>query len=194
MSDRGTFVDAVAALGRAFDELDRPWMVIGGVAVIAHGIPRATIDVDATVSGVGLDLETLLSTLGRHGIVPRIHDAGAFARQHQVVLVEHSASKVPVDISLAWLPFEDEAIEHRVTAEFAGTRLPLPRPEDLLIYKLVAARPRDLDDAERLIALYRCEMDLARVSRVIGQFCDILEDASRVGHLQDLLARAGLRA
>jgi hypothetical protein len=194
MSDPGAFADAVAALGRAFDELGRPWMVIGGVAMIAHGIPRATIDVDATVSGVGLNLDTLLSTLGRHGIVSRIPDAGAFARQHQVVLVEHSDSKVPVDISLARLPFEDEAIGHRVTAEFAGTRLPLPRPEDLLIYKLVAARPRDLDDAERLPALHGRKMDLARVSRVIRRFCDILEDASRVDHLHDLLARAGLRA
>jgi hypothetical protein len=32
--------DALAALARALDETGAPWMIIGGIAVIAHGVRR----------------------------------------------------------------------------------------------------------------------------------------------------------
>lgn len=36
---------ALAALAAAFRDLDRPAMLIGGLAAIARGIPRQTIDI-----------------------------------------------------------------------------------------------------------------------------------------------------
>ena len=39
------FLEALDALGRALDEVDAPSMIIGGVAVIALGIPRLTVDI-----------------------------------------------------------------------------------------------------------------------------------------------------
>lgn len=44
------FSEALRALVAALDELGAPAAIIGGVAVIVHGVPRATVDVDATVS------------------------------------------------------------------------------------------------------------------------------------------------
>ena len=49
-------------------------MIIGGIAVIARGVPRQTIDIDATVAAADLDLEQLLSTLAAHRITPRIEN------------------------------------------------------------------------------------------------------------------------
>jgi len=43
--------DALAAPTRALDEAGAPWMVIGGIAVIAHGVRRFTTDIDAAVLG-----------------------------------------------------------------------------------------------------------------------------------------------
>lgn len=43
------FVGVLRALQKAFIAIDAPFMVIGGVAVIAHGVPRATVDVDGLV-------------------------------------------------------------------------------------------------------------------------------------------------
>jgi hypothetical protein len=186
------FPEAVAALGRALDRLGRPWMVIGGLAVIAHGVPRTTLDADATVSGPGLVPVDALRALEEQGIVARIPDAAQFAGRSHVLLVRHEASGVPIDISLAWLPFEDEALARAVRREFAGATLPFVQPEDLVIYKLVAARPRDLEDAERLLVLHGTRMDLARVADTVDAFCDVLEDACRRQLLATLFERAGL--
>ena len=49
-----------------------PSMIIGGIAVIAAGVPRQTIDVDATVLGREVPLEDVVAALARQGISPRI--------------------------------------------------------------------------------------------------------------------------
>jgi hypothetical protein len=41
--------DAIRALTQALDECHSPAMLIGGIAVIARGIPRHTDDVDGTI-------------------------------------------------------------------------------------------------------------------------------------------------
>lgn len=42
-----TFAVALRALKQSLDELDAPFAVIGGIAVIFQGVPRATSDIDA---------------------------------------------------------------------------------------------------------------------------------------------------
>ena len=148
-----SFGEALAALSRAMSRLGRPWMIIGGLAVIVHGAPRSTLDADATVAGSGLPIEDLLAALIGEGFTTRIPDALRLARTAHVLIVRHEPSGIPADISLAWLPFEEDALARAKTLEFAGVALPFVQPEDLLVYKLLADRPRDLDDAERMLIL-----------------------------------------
>jgi len=108
------------------------------------------------------------------------------------VLLHHARSGVPIDISLAWLPFETEAIQHARETDFAGVRIRVPRPDDLVVYKLVAARPRDVDDAEKLLAIHGRTLDLPRVRRLLEEFCRALEDPSRLETFERLLRTTGL--
>ena len=185
------FLEALDALRRALDEVDAPSMIIGGVAVIALGVPRLTIDIDATVAAQDLNIERLVEALGRQGIQPRIPDALGFARARQIFLGVHQASGTPVDVSLAWLPFEDEALSASSVCDYAGVRIRIPRPEDLLIYKIIASRPRDLQDAEGLLVLHIATMDVDRVRRVVKQFAEVLDDTERPEALERLIRKAG---
>lgn len=185
------FVDALAALCRALAEAEARWMIIGGVAVIALGVPRLTVDIDATVSAQALDVDRLVEALGRHAIQPRIPDAVAFARARQVFLSVHEPSGTPVDVSLAWLPFEDEALAASTTCDYAGVAIRIPRPEDLVIYKVIASRPKDLQDAEGLLVLHAPMMDLGRVRRVVKQYAEVLEDDKRPKVLERLIRKVG---
>lgn len=84
-----SFVDSLRALRAALDELRVPWLVIGGLAVIARGVPRFTADVDATFVGDDVPLERVFAVLARHAIEPRLDGAIEFARQQHVLLVRH---------------------------------------------------------------------------------------------------------
>src|SRR3990170_7967596 len=87
---------------------DHRGMIIGGIAVIALGYPRVTTDIDATMA-VPLDaLDDVLARFEQFGFLPRIDDAAGFGRTSHVLLMKHAASGVPVDVSIAMLPFEEE--------------------------------------------------------------------------------------
>jgi hypothetical protein len=179
---------AVAALQRALSRAGKH-MLIGGVAVIARGVRRLTDDVDATVWAEGLELRGLLRKLAEHRIVPRIDDALAFARRSQVLLLQHEPSGVDIDLSLAWLPFESEALDRADLVSIGRRRIAVATAEDLIIYKAIAARERDLSDIQRLFEIHGSDIDLARARRIVRQLAGVLERPELVSTL-DRLARA----
>lgn len=180
---------ALRALAGALRELDVPAMVIGGIAVIARGVPRQTVDIDAAVWAEGLDLDHLVDVLARHDLEPRIADALTFARQRQVLLLRHRPSATPLEISLAWLPFERAALERAESFDFGGVRIPIAQAEDLVIYKAVAWRERDRSDIERLLLRYGHQVDLGRVRTLVRQFADALDEPERVEQFEALVRR-----
>lgn len=60
MSASETLVGVLRALKDAFERSDVRFMVIGGFAVIARGIARATADIDAVAWGSDVDLDAVL--------------------------------------------------------------------------------------------------------------------------------------
>ncbi len=182
-------LQALAALNRALAGLDAPAMIIGGIAVIARGVPRLTVDVDATVWGADVSLEGLFSSLGAQQIVPRIPDAEEFARRRQVLLLEHRPTGTPLEVSLGWLPFEREALERASSVDFGGQTIVVPQVADLLVYKAVAWRDRDKEDVERLLVLHGDEIDLERVRTLVRQFAEALEEPDRVEEFEALVRR-----
>ena len=132
---KSTIGAAVRAVALAISALPAPAMIIGGIAVIARGAPRLTRDVDATVAGGTIELPALLDALRAYEVVPRIPDVMAFAAANQVVLLTHRPSGVDVDVSIAWLPFELEALAAAEHLVIAGAEVAVARAEDLIIYK-----------------------------------------------------------
>jgi predicted nucleotidyltransferase len=180
---------ALTAVARALSALGSPGMLIGGFAAAAHGVPRLTRDIDVTVSGRGLDLDHLLRVLEESGIRARIEDAVAFAREHQVLLVRHGASGVDVDVTIAWLPFEEQALRSAERIDVGGVELPVVRPEDLIIYKLVAWRPQDQQDVERLLERFAAKVDLTRIRGVLEEFAIVLDAHDRLAEFDRLVER-----
>lgn len=181
---------AVAAVARALAQLPVSGMLIGGIAVIARGVPRTTRDVDATISADSGDVDSILRIFAQHELPARIDDARAFAHANQVMLLRHTPSGVDVDVSLAWLPFELEALKASEALSIAGTQVAVARPEDLVIYKTIAWRPQDQQDVERLLALHGARMDLSRVRRIVAELAAALDEPERATELEGVIRRA----
>jgi hypothetical protein len=162
--------------------------IIGGIAVIARGVPRLTRDIDVAIAGEDISVPDLAAELSEVGVVPRISDALAFAEESQVLLVRHRESGVDIDVSRAWLAFELEALSAASFESLGGVRTAIVLPEDLIIFKAVAWRPQDQQDVERLLALYGSRIDLERIRRHVKEFGEALE-VDRLRDLDGLIAR-----
>jgi hypothetical protein len=149
-------------------------MIIGGIAIIARGVRRFTTDIDATVRGDAIRPEALIEVLGRHGVVPRIEDALSFAQENLVLLLRHEGTGVDLDVSFAWSAFEHDAIAACTLTEFGNVRAPMCTAEDLVVFKAIAARPRDVQDAEALLTLYP-DIDAARVRKRVAELSILAE-------------------
>jgi predicted nucleotidyltransferase len=180
---------AVEAVAQALAQKPLTGMLIGGIAVIARGVPRTTRDVDATISASPGRVDDVLRIFEQHELVPRIDDARAFAQANQVLLLRHAPSGVDVDVSLAWLPFELEAITASERLQIGEVRVPVARPEDLVIYKAIAWRPQDQQDVERLLSLHGKRMDLVRVQRVVAELAAALDEPERATELERVIER-----
>lgn len=165
-----------------------PGLVIGGVAASLLGRPRLTLDVDVAVLLDENRWEKFLSTGTRFGFMPRIRDALAFARRSRVFLLNHRPSGVDVDISLVALLFEEESIARAKWTDVGGLSIPLPTPEDLIIMKAVAHRPRDLADVESLLDAHP-RLNLRRVRRWVREFSSALEKPEILHDLEKAIAR-----
>jgi hypothetical protein len=123
---------------------------IGGLALQRWGEPRETVDVDLTLLTGFEDEARFITTLIRR-FEPRIDRAAEFARDNRVLLLR-AVSGVGLDIALGGLPFE-EAVVSRSTMFTFPPDVPLRTcsPEDLIVLKSFADRPKDWVDVEGII-------------------------------------------
>ena len=182
--------EALQALAAALTATGASWMIIGGIAVIARGVRRFTTDIDAAVRGDAITIARLLPTLAEWDIVPRIANAAAFARANLVLLLRHQPTRVDLDVSMAWSAFEHDALDACTEAAFGRARAPMATPADLVVFKAIAGRARDLEDAETLLVLYP-DLDLARVRARIVELAALAEAPELVTAFDAMARRAG---
>lgn len=147
-----SFEAALHALTQWLEAEQVPYTAIGGIAVSLLAHPRATQDIDAVIWLDEGRWEAFIRTGEEHGFKARISDALEFAARSRVFLFRHHKSGVSVDISCGALPFEREMIERAMTLKISETRIKVPTPEDLIITKAVAQRPKDMIDIESLLS------------------------------------------
>lgn len=181
--------DVLVALDGLLGDCKIPYSLIGGIAASALGQPRLTHDVDALIMFAPETVRKILDAAPAHGFTVRKANPEFFAREFKLVLLRHDATRVNVDLLLGLFDFERELIAMAKRAAVLGGRFPLPRLDDLLIMKLVAARPQDIADSRALLATGTI-VDSARVLDFVTQFAAVLECPELVTGAEILLREA----
>lgn len=173
------FEELLGRLARMLDAAGIPYMVIGGQAVLIHGEPRFTMDVDITL-GVGVEsIGAVLETLEANALRALPADPAAFVRQTHVLPVQNSHSTQRVDVIFSDTPYEKAAIGRGIQKSIAGTSVRFIAAEDLLIHKLVAGRPRDVEDAQGVWERNKKTLDTGYIEKWLKQFA-MLEGLTRL--------------
>ncbi|MBA3583143.1 MAG: nucleotidyltransferase [Gemmatimonadetes bacterium] len=167
------FEALIATVARELEVRDIPFMLIGGQAVLLHGEPRLTADVDVTL-GVSPDrLETVLEAARAAGLSILPEDPVGFVRDTFVLPAAQPDNGIRVDLIFSTTPYESQAIERAVRVNVGGREVPFASVEDLLLHKLFAGRPRDLEDAAGVVRRKGEEIDWGYVDRWAKEFAAI---------------------
>ena len=137
--------------------------VIGGIALGAHGVARATLDVDLLVADRAVLDPTFWSSSRTVGS-PEIRYGDA--DDPLVGVVRLTGGPEPIDLIVGHLPWTARILERRLFIHVRGQRLPIVDVADLIVLKLFAGGPQDLVDAQLLLAAepsYRATVE-ARVA------------------------------
>jgi predicted nucleotidyltransferase len=103
-----------------------------------------------------------------------------------VLLLRHEPSGIDLDVSLGALPFEEDMIRRARRHRVGSIRIPLPTPEDLIVMKAIAHRPRDVGDIESILEA-NPRIDEERVLGLVREFAAVLEAPELATDLERLL-------
>ena len=144
---------------RFLDQRQISYALIGGLAASLHGEPRVTADVDVVIGAMVEDATSLLSDLEGSSFEPLFPGIEEVVRQAFILPLRHRQTGVRVDLSIGLSGFEQQLIERAESAEVAGQSLRLATAEDLVVMKLLAGRPRDVQDATGIAMVRGGQLD-----------------------------------
>jgi len=150
-------------LFRSLAKHNIPYLLVGGVAVNLHGIPRMTMDVDLAIKftqeGIG-ELDEMCRELSLVPIQPVTVQQLADPRERERLRSEKNmlalslrspvASDPTVDLLLETVWDFDAAWERRVVRKIGEVPINLASIGDLIAMKLAVGRLQDLADVEHL--------------------------------------------
>jgi hypothetical protein len=131
------------------------YLIVGGEAVVFHGYPRLTGDVDFFYRRTTENVNRLFAALTEFwsGNIPGIIAADEFLEEGLIVKFGRPPQRIDLLNRIDGVSFED-AWQDRIGVEITGNAPPLcvnyASKKALLKNKRASGRPKDLDDIEHL--------------------------------------------
>lgn len=141
--------EALQAATTALARARIPHAFIGAMGRLAWGRPRSTADLDIQVA-VDIDgWSRCVRALEAAGF-PLEQEYGEEGPPPDNARFRH-ADGFRIDVMTAKTSFQAQVVQRAIVCRVAGVDAPVETPEDLVLYKLIAARPKDLDDIEDVL-------------------------------------------
>jgi hypothetical protein len=128
---------------------DVRFLIVGGYAVAAHGLPRDTGDLDACVWVSSENASRVVASLEAFGFTGLGLSEDDFDQPDRVVQLGYPPYRIDILTSIDGVEFKP-AWTRRVIIEFDGIGVPFIGRDDLLANKRATGRPQDIADVERL--------------------------------------------
>jgi hypothetical protein len=163
----GPPTSSIDSLRRALEVANIDYVVIGAHAVSAWIEPRFTSDLDITIQADPADLERLEQALAVEGFT-RARTSGEEQPSGPDFVRFSCAGAIDLEVQIAKTGFQRDTIARTHSQD--GLRV--ATPEDLIVMKLIAYRPKDRADLAGLLAL--SDLDWAYIERWAKEW-DVLD-------------------
>ncbi|RME46561.1 MAG: hypothetical protein D6791_07980 [Chloroflexi bacterium] len=141
-------LNRLQAVFASLEKHDVRYVVIGGIAAVLHGVPRATFDLDILIDATPENAQRLLDAF----LEARLGTAALITAEELLtyeITVFNDWVRIDVQTSTPGLTFE-KAWRDRVNMEYQGQTFYVVSREDLVASKRAAGREVDLEDVRLL--------------------------------------------
>jgi hypothetical protein len=165
--------DVFEKLRTALETAGIPYFVTGSFASSAHGIPRATNDIDIVISPTRDQLNALLAEFSPSDFATNREEVDdAFRRRSSFNIIDQ-VTFWKVDFLLRqYTPFDASRFSRREIVEIAGVRLQTASAEDILIAKLMWTKlgpsERQVSDCGGIIRVQGANLDRDYVEKWVA--------------------------
>jgi hypothetical protein len=182
------FEKLLIKIAKEFDNNSIPYMIIGGQAVLLYGEPRLTKDIDITLGISVNELNTILGLIKKIKLVPLPKNVKNFTERTFVLPTKDEETSIRVDFIFSQTSYEKQAIKRVNLVNLKDTILKFASLEDVIIHKLFAGRPRDLEDAKSIM-LKNPNFDKSYIKKWLIEFDRATGEKKFVNSLRDLIKK-----
>jgi len=141
-------LDQLQSLFASFQKNDVKYLVIGGIAAVLYGVPRATFDLGVLIEPTRDNVERLLCAMIEAGLgTASLTNAEDVLSKEITIFTDRI--RLDVQTSTPGISFE-QAWQRRVTMNYRGQTLEVISVGDLIASKTAAGRDVDLEDVRIL--------------------------------------------
>ena len=134
---------------KSFQQHDVKYLVIGGIAAILHGIPRATFDLDILIEATPDNAQRLLDALLDAGFGTASLTTADDVLAHEITVFKDKV-RIDVQTSTPGITFQD-AWGRKDTMKYHNQAFFVVSRDDLLSSKRASGRDIDIEDARLLV-------------------------------------------
>jgi len=132
----------------SFQSHNVKYLVIGGIASVLYGVPRATFDLDILIEASVENAQNLVDALVEANLGTATLISGKELVEHEITVFKDRV-RIDVQTSTPGIEFE-QAWENRETMEYQGQEFYVVSKDDLIASKRAAGRDVDLEDVRLL--------------------------------------------
>lgn len=180
------FEQIICSISSELQRSNIAYMLIGGQAVLLYGEPRLTRDIDITI-GVDIDrLDDVIAVTNALDLKILPQNIQDFVSKTMVLPAIHEKTGIRVDFIFSFSPYERQAIARARNIRMCDQDICFAAPEDVVIHKMVAGRPRDVEDA-RGILLKNPDLNKAYIRQWLTDMASGTEGEEIKSRFEDLL-------
>lgn len=171
MAGTPSVVAVLSVVAKYFEGRKMQYSVVGGIAVLAYGYPRATQDIDLIVDQEALDVANFCGYLRRHQLPADEADLRLAFRERSHATIFHRTLSLRLDVKGVYSAQDRDTVNTAVSMRLADVTFRINTPENLICHKLQYGSPRDLEDALAVYARMKPRLrdkELKRVARLVG--------------------------
>lgn len=142
------------------NERNVEYVIVGGIAVLAYGTPRTTMDADIIIQMDTKNLKMFAKYLADNHFHSKSSDIENAFRDKSHFSALDSESLFRLDIKGVYNEMDNRTLKNRCAVNYSGIRIYLESPEDTIANKLVFGSEQDIKDADGIFVRQLPKLDM----------------------------------